>query len=92
VLEKGADSKRDHQEIEVEVEVEQGKAQLQEIKKKDQPEREPFPQINICTRTDVVKEVFSFEPSQPTGFYIPDHVDPSNSMDLFKLFFDEIHL
>ena len=81
MLEKGADSKRDHQEIEVEVEVEQGKAQLQEIKKKDQPEREPFPQINICTRTDVV-----------TGFYIPDHVDPSNSMDLFKLFFDEIHL
>ena len=43
--------------------------------------------VNICTKTDTVKEVFPFTPVYPAGFHLPSGVDTSNPEALFKLFF-----
>ena len=50
----------------------------------DRPELEV---VNICTKTDTVKEVFPFTPVYPAGFHLPSGVDTSNPEALFKLFF-----
>ena len=54
-----------------------------------QLDRLPLPVKNICTKTDTIKEDFTFAPAQLEGFHIPSEVDTSNPEDLFKLFFDK---
>ena len=50
----------------------------------DKPELEV---VNICTKTDVVKEVFPFMPERTAGFHLPTDIDTSNPEALFKLYF-----
>ena len=62
---------------------------LSTTKSSTEPNRPPLPVKDICTKTDVVKEDFTFAPDRPEGFYTPSEVDTSNPEELFKLFFDK---
>lgn len=55
----------------------------------EEPKRPPLPVKDICNKTDVVKEDFTFAPDRPEGFFIPSEVDTSNPEELFKLFFNK---